>query len=109
MYSTQPRKNRKARYNAPLHLRGKMVRAHLSKELRTTLKKRSARVRKGDTVKIITGKYRKIEGKVTNVSLNPAGIYVEGAVVKKVGGKELPVLIDASNVVVVQRIDLKTK
>ena len=109
MYSTQPRKNRKALYNAPLHTRGKMIRAHLSKALRTTMKKRASRVRKGDTVKIMQGKYRKLEAKVTGVSLNPAGIYVEGAAVKKVGGKELPVLINASNVMIVQRVDLKTK
>ncbi|MDP2717246.1 MAG: 60S ribosomal protein L26, partial [Candidatus Micrarchaeota archaeon] len=34
VYSRQPRKQRKARYDAPLHVRQKHVRAHLDKALR---------------------------------------------------------------------------
>ena len=40
--STQPRKQRKARYNAPAHLRGKFLSAPLSPELRTQYKKRTS-------------------------------------------------------------------
>ena len=48
--SKQPRKQRKARYNAPAHLRGKFISAPLSPALRTQYKKRTLRVVKGDTV-----------------------------------------------------------
>ena len=105
--SAQPRKKRKFLYNAPLHARAKMLNAHLSKELRKQLKKRTTRVRKGDTVKILRGKFKGLAGKVLNVNLTSAGINVEGAVLKKIGGKELPVLIDASNIVITQRAEEK--
>ncbi|HOV52389.1 MAG TPA: 50S ribosomal protein L24, partial [Methanothrix sp.] len=50
MKSIQPRKQRKERYTAPLHRRQKYMHAPLSKALREELKKRSAELRKGDTV-----------------------------------------------------------
>ncbi len=103
--SAQPRKKRKFRYTAPLHAAAKFLHAHLSKELRAKLKKRSIRVRKGDTVKVMKGKYRGLAGKVTGVSRELVNI--EGAIVKKVGGKELPVDIPACNVVITQMVERK--
>ena len=51
------------------------------------------------------GKFRKLTGKVTLVH---AGIAtVEGAVVKKVGGKELPLEIQASNLLIIQMVERK--
>ena len=43
--STQPRKQRKYRHNAPMHLRQKLVSVHLSKDLRKNYGKRSIPVR----------------------------------------------------------------
>ena len=54
--SKQPRKQRKYRHNAPLHIRNKMMAAPLSKELKTKYKKRNITVRVGDKVKILKGK-----------------------------------------------------
>ena len=62
--SKQPRKQRKYRYNAPLHIRQKFVGAHLSRELRKKYGKRSASLRKGDNVKIMRGQFRNKSGKV---------------------------------------------
>lgn len=101
--SAQPRKKRKFLYTAPLHARGKMLNVHVAKPLRATLKKRAVRVKKGDSVKIVRGKFKGLAGKVMAVTLRPIGINVEGAIVKKVGGKELPVLIQPSNVILTQR------
>ncbi|MCX6675337.1 MAG: 60S ribosomal protein L26, partial [Methanothrix sp.] len=42
MKSIQPRKQRKERYNAPLHKRQKYMHSPLSKALREELKKRNA-------------------------------------------------------------------
>lgn len=103
--SSQPRKQRKFRYNAPLHLAANFLNTHLSKELRAKLKKRAVRVRKGDTVKIMKGKFRGLAGKVTGVSKEC--INVEGAVIKKIGGKEIPLDIRACNVILTQMIDRK--
>ncbi|MDP3742686.1 MAG: 50S ribosomal protein L24 [Candidatus Micrarchaeota archaeon] len=103
--SRQPRKKRKFLYNAPLHLAGKFRNAHLSKELRAKMKKRAVRIRKGDTVKIMKGKFRGISGKV--LAVLAAAVNVEGAVVKKIGGKEIPVAIPASNLVITQMVERK--
>ena len=103
--SKQPRKQRKFRFTAPLHLAVNFLNVHLSKELRSKLKKRNVRVRKGDSVKITRGKFSGVTGKVTGIGRGV--INVEGAVVKKMGGKETPVPIQASNVVMMQMIERK--
>lgn len=46
MVSKQPRKQRKERFNAPLHVRQKLMHAMLSPELRKEYKKRSAQVKR---------------------------------------------------------------
>ena len=48
--SKQPRKQRKYRAEAPLHVKHKLVSANLSKELRKKYGRRSFPLRKGDTV-----------------------------------------------------------
>ena len=50
--SSQTRKQRKYRFNAPLHARHKMLAAHLSKELRKEMGFRSIPLRKGDEVAV---------------------------------------------------------
>ncbi len=98
--SSLPRKQRLARYNAPLHVRQKQVAAHLSSELRTAQKKRSMPLHKGDTVKVMRGKYRGLSGKVIDVSLTRRIVAVEGVNVKKQSGKEIPANLDPSNVMI---------
>ena len=77
--SVQPRKQRRAHFNAPLHLRQKLMHAHISREAREKLKiaKRSAAVREGDRVKVLKGKFSGHTGKVSEVDLKNLKIYVE--------------------------------
>ena len=98
--SSKPRLQRKFRYTAPLHVRQKFVHSHISKELATKLgiKRRSMAVRKGDTVKIMTGKNRGKIGKVNQVSLGKGTILIEGILKKTAKGKEILIPISASNV-----------
>lgn len=98
--STQPRKQRKYRYNAPLHLRHRMLAAHLHKSLRKELGKRSLPVREGDEVEIMRGKFRKRRGKVSGVDTKGLKVYVENIKRKKVSGQEVQVPIDPSNVMI---------
>ncbi|MEM0437822.1 MAG: 50S ribosomal protein L24 [Candidatus Micrarchaeia archaeon] len=91
---------RKAFARAPLHRRQDMVSAHLSKELRKVVGKRTMRVRKGYSVKVLRGENRGKEGKVTSVDLKKRKISIEGLSVKKADGKELPLFIDSSNVMI---------
>lgn len=103
--SAQPRKKRKFRFTASLHLSNKFRNVHLSKELRLKLKKRAVRARKGDTVKIMKGKFKGLSGKVT--ALGRGTLNIEGALLKKLGGKEVPVDIQANNVMITQMVERK--
>jgi large subunit ribosomal protein L24 len=108
--SAQPRKQRLFRFTAPMHDRQKFVHAHISKELAAKLgiKKRNIGVRKGDIVKIMSGKNKGKSGKVTNVDLKKAAVLVEGIFRKNAKGKELQIAISASNVYLTE-LDLTDK
>ncbi|MFQ6054749.1 MAG: 50S ribosomal protein L24 [Methanosarcinales archaeon] len=106
MVSIQPRKQRKARYQAPLHKKQKFMGAHLSKDLRDTYGKRSVHVIKGDTVKIMRGDHKGHEGKVQSVDLKRERIYVDGVIVTKADGTEVPRPIHPSNVMIT-KLNLK--
>ncbi len=100
--STRPRKQRKYIYNAPLHIRQKLMHVHLSKELRIKYDTRNAQLHKGDRVKIMRGQYRKKEGKVDRIDLRRGVVYVSGIdIIKKDGAKVLAPL-QVSNLVVVE-------
>lgn len=98
--SSKPRKQRKMLYNAPLHRLPRLMSAHLSRELREKYKRRSFPVRKGDTVKILVGELKGIEGKVIGVDRRRQMIYVENVTVKKADGTTKPRPIHVSNVVI---------
>jgi len=102
--SIQPRKQRKYRYNAPMHARRKMVGVHISKELRAKLStgKRNVTVRKGDRVKVMRGEKKGHAGKVMEVDLSSLKVYVEGASRRNAKGVEKLVPIDPSNLLLVE-------
>ena len=106
MVSKQPRKQRKARYNAPLHIRQKFMGARLSEALSKEYGTRSAAVVKGDTVKVMRGDFKGTEGKVQAVSLADGTIAVEGVISTKVDGTEVPRPIYPSNVMIT-KLELK--
>lgn len=103
----QPRKQRKLRYTAPLHLRQKMVSAPLSPDLRTKMKLRSVPVRTGDKVKVLVGKFRGVQGKVVRVDLSKLKIFVENAVIKRTGGREEFYPLHPSTVLIMEAVDRK--
>jgi ribosomal protein L24p/L26e, archaeal/eukaryotic len=106
MVSKQPRKQRKARFNAPLHIRQKFMGARLSEELSKEYGTRSAAVIKGDSVKIMRGDFKGTEGKVQTVSLLDGTITVDGVISTKVDGTEVPRPIYPSNVMIT-KLELK--
>ncbi len=100
--STQPRKQRKYRYNAPLHILGKFLNGHLCKELREKIKTRSVRLRTGDQVKVIRGTYKNKVGKISRVDVKNSQIFVEGIErPKKEGGKAF-IPINPNQVIITQ-------
>jgi len=96
--SSQPRKQRKARYQAPSHVSTKFLNAPLSEALKEKYKKKTMRVIKGDTVKVIRGDFTGDEGLVDAVDTRKFKIVVHGVFNTKVDGTEVPREIDASNV-----------
>lgn len=99
--STQPRKQRKERDEAPLHQRNRFVRATLAEDLRQEYNTRSVRVSEGDTVEIMRGDYAGEEEEVVRVDLDETKVYVENVTVEKTDGEEVPRPVDASNLRVI--------
>lgn len=100
MTSSQPRKQRRSRYQAPLHLRHKFLGAMLSEDMKEKHKIKTIPVRTGDTVKIMRGDHRGKEGKVAGVDLEKMTITVDGVTVTKSDGTEVPRPINPSNVMI---------
>ena len=87
--STQPRKQRKFIYKAPLHVRHNLMSVTLSEELREQYGKRSLPVKKGDTVKVMRGDFKDHEGKVEKVDLKNYRVMIEGMSVQKPDGNKV--------------------
>lgn len=94
------RSSRLRSYTAPNHTRSADLSSTLSHELRDKYAKRSIRVRKGDTVKVMRGEYAAIEGKIINVDVGSGKISVEGVTREKIKGGAVPIKIHASKVMV---------
>jgi len=84
--SVRPAKQKKYLAKAPLHIRHKLMAAHLIKELRLKYKKRSFPVRKGDKVKITHGKFKSVIGEIEKIDLRRYRVFVKGAEIKKKEG-----------------------
>lgn len=81
--------------------REKLLGANLSENLRNQHNKRSMRVIKGDTVRILRGEYVGIEGKVEKVNTERSTLSIEGVQREKIRGGKVKVQIHASNVQII--------
>lgn len=106
--SSQKRKQRKYLFNSPLHIKHRLLGASLSKELRKENGTRSVPVRKGDTVKVMSGQFKGKVGKVSKVSLARLKVYVEGVSVKRSDGTDSMYPIHPSNLQIM-KLDLTDK
>jgi large subunit ribosomal protein L24 len=95
--SKQPRKQRKYRANAPMHLRHKALSANLSKELKTKHKRKNIPIRKGDNVKVMRGEFKKKTGKISVVNLTKMKVAIEGIQKQKKDGTKVNVYFNPSN------------
>ncbi len=100
--SKQPRKQRKYSIKLPLHLKSKLISVNLSKDLREKQKTRNIPLRKGDKVKILRGKFKGKQGKVTEILLKNLKIYIEGIQTSKQDGSKVNVPIRASNLQILE-------
>jgi len=96
----QPRKQRKMLYQAPLHIRYKHFSALLSPSLKASYNVDSIPVRTGDTVRVMRGDRKGIEGKVTKVDRKKYRVFVEGVTREKVDGSSVLVPVHPSKVMI---------
>lgn len=83
------------------HKRDKFLGANLSENLREQHNKRSMRVIKGDTVRILRGEYVGIEGKVEKVNTEKSTLSIEGVQREKIRGGNVKVQVHSSNVQII--------
>ncbi|MEA3199236.1 MAG: large subunit ribosomal protein [Thermoplasmata archaeon] len=103
--STQPRKERKALYNAPVHERRARIASHLDEPLLLKYGTRSATLRVGDTVRVMRGEYAGTTGRILEVNSRSGKVTVDGVTVTKADATQKPRAVDPSNLVIT-KLDL---
>lgn len=107
--SSQPRKQRKYRANAPLHLRSHFLHVHLAKDLRQKYSTRSLRIRSGDEVRVLRGQFSGRTGKVDRVDAIRMRVFVSGVESMKLDGTKKPYPMQASNLMITKLVDDKRR
>ena len=104
MVSSKARIQRKTSAEAPVHVKRRMLSAHLSKDLSKQYGKRSARVCVGDTVVIERGAegIRGVEGKVLSVMTKTGQVTIEGITINQADGTSVARPVHASNLTIVK-------
>jgi len=94
---------RKRFYTEKLHRKKNRLHVHISKDLRAKLKakRRAILVHQGDTVRVMRGPGTGKEAKVGSVSVVKRKVYLEDLTVKNIRGKEVPIPVEASNLLLI--------
>merc|ERR1711974_362420 len=99
--STSRRKQRARHFNAPSHMRRKVMAAPLSKDLRAKHNVRSLPIRKDDEVMVVRGHFKGQQtGRVFTVYRKKFVVHVERMQREKVNGTTVQVGIHPSNCVI---------
>lgn len=86
--------------NIKKHNIDKNICSPLADNLRNEYNKRNARVIKGDTVKVLRGEYKNVEGKVEKVKTDRSTLLIEGIQREASKGGKVKVQIHSSNVMI---------
>jgi large subunit ribosomal protein L24 len=97
---TKPSRQRRMLYQAADHIRHRIFAAHFSPELRASHLVKTFPVRSGDTVRVMRGDHKGLEGKVTRIDKRKYKIYVEGLTREKVDGTTIFMPIHPSKVMI---------
>merc|ERR1739848_193780 len=100
MVSGSRRKQRNRHFNAPSHVRRKIMSSSLSKDLRQKHNVRSIPIRKDDEVQVVRGHYKGQSGKVVQVYRKKFCIHIERIQRDKANGASTNVGIHPSKVVI---------
>jgi len=87
-------------YQATYKTKSKQLGSALSKDLHKKYGKRSVRVVEGDSVTILRGEFKGVDGKVAKISTQKSSVAIEGVKKEKTKGDKFDVYIHTSNLVV---------
>ncbi len=87
-------------YRATFQTRSKQLGSALSKDLHKKYGKRSVRVNEGDSVKIVRGEFKGVDGKIGKISPQKNSVTIEGIKKEKTKGEKFDVYIHTSNLLV---------
>ena len=87
-------------FQATLQTRSKQMGANLSKDLQKKYGKKSARVVEGDSVTILRGEFKGVDGKVSKISTQKSSVAIDGVKKEKTKGDKFDVYIHTSNLVI---------
>jgi len=100
------RKQRKRFFTQPNHQRNKLMTAKLHEDLQKEYGVKRMTIRKEDSVLVVRGEFKDMEGKVSSINREKAQIFIEGASVEKSSGTTYDIPIYPSNVVLT-KIEVK--
>ena len=100
------RKQRKRFYTQPNHKRNKLMTAKMHDDLQAEYNVKKLTIHKGDTVLVVRGEFRDMEGKVSKIIRQKAQLFIEGASIEKSSGTTFDIPIHPSNVVIT-KIEVK--
>jgi large subunit ribosomal protein L24 len=87
-------------YQATFTTKSKQLGSALSKDLHKKYGKRSVRVIEGDSIRIVRGEYKGVDGKISTISTQKNSVSIEGIKKEKTKGDKFDVYIHTSNLVV---------
>ena len=87
-------------FQATHQTRSKQMGSTLSKDLQKKYGKRSARVVEGDSVTILRGEFKGVDGKVSKIITQKSSVAIEGVKKEKTKGDKFDVYIHSSNLVI---------
>ena len=87
-------------YRATHVTKSKQISSPLSKELQKKFSKKSVRVVEGDSIKIVRGEFKGVDGKVAKISVQNSSLAIEGVKKEKTKGEKFDVYVHSSNVIV---------
>lgn len=87
-------------FQATLQTRSKQLGSALSKDLQKKYGKKSARAIEGDSVTILRGEFKGVDGKISKISTQKSSVAIEGVKKEKTKGDKFDVYIHTSNLVI---------
>jgi large subunit ribosomal protein L24 len=87
-------------FQATFQTRSKQLGSTLSKDLQKKYGKKSARVIEGDSVKIVRGEFKGVDGKISKISTQKTSVAIDGVKKEKTKGDKFDVYIHTSNLII---------